>query len=569
MKRFFFITLSVLLSITSIVYAAAPKLIPYQGQLYEGTSQAGGDAGNFYVFRFGLYNAPASGTKVWDSGNVTTTVQRGFYSVNLGDPTLMTVLPDTIFDGISNLWLDVQAVQAGSGSFISYAPRKKIAATPYAKDSLKLGGILAKEYQRKWTNVVTVAPGGPAAGANFSSIAAGIANAASRATMMNRYLVLVAPGTYFEPPMISAQYVDLVGISRDGCIIMGTYTVFNNVLIENLTFDPGPGATAIDIQGGNPTLNTLNIISGNTGINIMPGASPTLHNIDAQSNVAVVDQGGAVIDGLRSMSQAINAMFMDPAEYDYKNIIQYGGGLNSIMIFDLVGSGKIRSVHAASPIAITACNDLRMRDIHVTPVDSMNPAIFIGDVIQNCFISDGYISSPVMPGIQIVNTMPPMGTIELNDLSIISQFGDGIQIDPPTMSPVSIMDTEIEAVSGRGIFCSTNAAGEFPAQVYVQSCWFTTGIDAIDIDGATEFWVYDTTIRNLMGASILGNNTLPPLTPMPRIADCRFETDTMPSQGIGGTPGWNALGGTGNAFGTGEDSRGNLIAPFPGTPVGP
>jgi hypothetical protein len=45
----------------------------------------------------------------------------------------------------------------------------------------------------------------------------------------------------------------------------------------------------------------------------------------------------------------------------------------------------------------------------------------------------------------------------------------------------------------------------------------------------------------------------------PRIADCRFEADTNPSQNVG-VPGWNMFGAAG-AVGMQEDGNGNIVAP--------
>jgi len=89
--------------------------ISYQGRL---TNPAGRALSGTYAMRFIIYNDPAVGTALWDSGNLSVTVEDGLFNVQLG-------VDHADFDGQA-LWLSIIV----DGETLS--PRQEILPTPYA-----------------------------------------------------------------------------------------------------------------------------------------------------------------------------------------------------------------------------------------------------------------------------------------------------------------------------------------------------------------------------------------------------------------------------------------------------
>jgi hypothetical protein len=95
--------------------------INYQGRL---TDAAGVALNGTYTLSFKVYDDPAAGTLLWDSGNLPVSVNRGLFNVALN-------LPTTYVDG-RGLW----AALSVNGE--SLAPRQELVPVPYAL-SLKPG----------------------------------------------------------------------------------------------------------------------------------------------------------------------------------------------------------------------------------------------------------------------------------------------------------------------------------------------------------------------------------------------------------------------------------------------
>ncbi len=83
---------------------------------------------------------------------------------------------------------------------------------------------------------------------------------------------------------------------------------------------------------------------------------------------------------------------------------------------------------------------------------------------------------------------------------------------------------------------------------------------------ATELWVYDSTLHTA-GGGLPSINCPNSGGNLPRIADCRLESDTNPSQGAPAN--WNLFGPSGGVPGNPEDNNGNIVAPTFGVPVTP
>jgi hypothetical protein len=114
---------------------AGPRELTYQGQLY----QAGMPVDALQEFRFSMW---AGGSEVWQSGaTVTTMVQYGFFSVRLGDPSVMNPLPVSIFDGSQDVYLRIEVGNPGD-TLTTLTPDKKIVSAAYSICADSVNGVL-------------------------------------------------------------------------------------------------------------------------------------------------------------------------------------------------------------------------------------------------------------------------------------------------------------------------------------------------------------------------------------------------------------------------------------------
>jgi|GEM_PF-2561775 len=546
---------------------AGMRELPYVGQLYSGSTPVM----QTQRFAFALYSAASGGSLLWSSGEVTQNVQRGYVSVNLGASS-MTALPETLFDGRA-LFLEVQT--AALGALLStLTPRTNLTSTAYVHNAPRLGGVPAAAYQRTWTNVVVVGPGGPADGVDTNTLAGGLALAGGKATALDRYTLLLLPGIY-DGGVASTNYVDIIGVARESCVITGALTIVHPILVENLSFNvAAPAAQAISVRAGRPTLNNLLIASANDGVSISSTAGGAqLLNLAMSiggAGFAVRDARGVLIDGLRVSGNGVAAANMAPTALaiDYKNIAQMGGQYAcQIGLPGVPGSGiggHIRHVRAVGRMEINLAAELRVRDVVIERLSGV--ALQINGVVTKLAVQDARLlgETGIQYGQAGVTAQPLAGQSVFDDVTAIGQMGPALVTYLPAAT-VTVQHCELTSASGRPVDIATNALQKVTRALYIQTSLIEGPAEGINVEGATELWLYDSTVKSGL-ASVQGNVVL---TPLPRIADCRLETDTAPSQGAGGAGGWNAFGGMGNAGGTGEDSRGNLVAPSPGVPVAP
>lgn len=550
---------------------AGQRELPYVGQLYSG----GSPVNQTQRFVFALYSAPTGGTLLWSSGELTQEVARGFVSVNLGSAG-MTPLPEGIFDG-RELFLEIQTAALGD-SLTTLTPRTNLTSAAYVHNAPRLGGLPAAAYVRKWTNVIVVGMGGEAEGCDTNSLAGGIALAGGKATAANPYTVLLLPGVY--DGAASTNYTDIIGVARESCVITGKLSITHSMLLENVRFDVDSHVPdAIDISAGRPTIRNVKIVTETTGVRIQPTAGAAqLINIEIQmvgpSGACVADMRGALIDGLRMLGNGIQVQNLAPMPItiDYKNIEHQGGqlALQAGIPMVMAGSvnGDVRHVKTLGSIEVNYAGALRLRDIVAEASDGA--ALQINGIATELKVEDARLSGPVAVRYGALGKpQPPIyGQSVFDDVEMTSISSTGPTAALEAYVPaatITVQHCELNAESGRGVHISTNDLGQATPALYIHTSMIIAAQEGINLDGATALWLYDTTVRSGM-ASVRGNPLA--MTPAPRIADCRLQMDTNPSQGVG-APGWNAFGGIGNAGGTGEDTRGNLVAPNPGTPVAP
>ncbi len=533
--------------------AALPLYMPYQGQL----STNGVLVTATQVFSFAMYTNSAV---AWQSGaNVTTVVERGFFSVTLGLAP-QTALAPALFDGANEVFLEV-AVGPLGGVLTTLVPQKKIISAAYAADSDRLDSLRGNAYMKRWTNVVIVGPGGLAGGADVATLAAGIALAGGKASAQNPYTVLLLPGSYAGA--ISTANVAIVGLARDACAITSTLTILDSIDVRDLRLSLSIMAPAVDIRDCNPYLNNLRINGGLYGVRMLGTGRPTLVNLDVDglTNAAVRDEVGAVVDGLRVYNRAAFDVAGSPSISISYNNITATGERDRLGTVQSAG-GTITGLRGTRPLEIDKAQLLLVQDVDIVCAHT-GMALRIGDVLGSLEIKDGVLAAMADTSVSVSNT--DAGQIRFNDVRVVTDSGrTGVVID--TAARVDFKECELIApVIGNSIGIYS-ASGDY---LYVQNCWINAGDAGIVLAASnTAAYVYDTTIRTDTGAGTAairhqaGAQSVPP-----RIADCRFEMDTSPSQNTG-VPGWNAFGGNG-AVGGQEDQNGNIVAPGSGTPVAP
>ncbi len=120
MKKFSLLTtiFFTFLFTVSLALAAVPKLVPYQGVLYD--EQAAKPLNGVYSITFEIYDVPNGGTPVW-TVNRSVNVENGYFSIMLGE---VNPLSNVNF----NKQLYLQVTVANGTPY----PRTKLGATPYA-----------------------------------------------------------------------------------------------------------------------------------------------------------------------------------------------------------------------------------------------------------------------------------------------------------------------------------------------------------------------------------------------------------------------------------------------------
>lgn len=120
MKKFSLLTtifLTFLFAI-SVSLASVPRLIPYQGVLYD--EQAMKPLDGVYSITFEIYDVPSGGTPIW-TVNRSVKVEKGYFNVMLGE-----VNPLTNVNFNKQLYLQITVANG------TPYPRTKLGATPYA-----------------------------------------------------------------------------------------------------------------------------------------------------------------------------------------------------------------------------------------------------------------------------------------------------------------------------------------------------------------------------------------------------------------------------------------------------
>lgn len=143
-SKLFFITVLIILSITSLVFADIPEIITYQGKL---TDIDGIPVDESKLIKFIIYDADVDGNILWNSQFQTVPVSNGLFSISLGQTPAMDPLPTSIFSSGYVRYLGITV-----GTDDEMAPRTQLTSEAYAYHALNadnagsLEGLVAAEF---------------------------------------------------------------------------------------------------------------------------------------------------------------------------------------------------------------------------------------------------------------------------------------------------------------------------------------------------------------------------------------------------------------------------------------
>ncbi len=144
--------LILLFGIAGIIQANIPQIVNYRGRVVD---SSGAPLDTTVVITFRIYDAPTSGSLLWEETHPAVSVENGLFSVGLGsrDPVNNGVGPD-VFDGPQSRYL---AIQIGADPEIS--PRTQFTASPYAhladRSYVSMNALTADQAREVFPDAIT------------------------------------------------------------------------------------------------------------------------------------------------------------------------------------------------------------------------------------------------------------------------------------------------------------------------------------------------------------------------------------------------------------------------------
>lgn len=223
-----------------------PKVLNYQGRLYDNAGNLLGGSGTTYCFRFSIYDASTAGAKLWPTGapsTMTGTVQNGFFNIGVGDASIGGDVLDFNFQDNDTTFLNVEvATTTGScGPFQTLLPRQRITAAGYAINAAAVGGYTAA--QNASGNQIPVLASG--------NLTLAGTNPQLNATGTNTLTLQGGTGTGHIQFFNASNFITATGTAA----FAGNLSIGGTTDLQGFTFTSATGT-------GNFTINTINALAG-------------------------------------------------------------------------------------------------------------------------------------------------------------------------------------------------------------------------------------------------------------------------------------------------------------------